>query len=93
MTLWLIAERDQRVAIVPGRELPSGFPSSYRSNPVAGVTAIVGSRAVVHAVFTLPSAALVLRRFRRGVNFNEDDKLCYLDFVISTSPIRSSLLG
>jgi uncharacterized membrane protein len=47
----------------------------------AGVTAIVASWAVVHTVFTLRYAALYYRGSGGGVNFNEDEKPCYLDFA------------
>ncbi|HVA76074.1 MAG TPA: DUF1345 domain-containing protein [Acidimicrobiales bacterium] len=47
----------------------------------AGVTTIIGSWAVVHTVFTLRYAALYYRGPDEGVNFNEDDKPCYLDFA------------
>ncbi|MGI8851405.1 MAG: DUF1345 domain-containing protein [Acidimicrobiales bacterium] len=47
----------------------------------AGITAIVGSWAVVHTVFTLRYAALYYKGPAGGVNFNEDDKPCYLDFA------------
>lgn len=47
----------------------------------AGITAIVASWAVVHTVFTLRYAALYYKGPDGGVNFNEDDKPCYLDFA------------
>jgi uncharacterized membrane protein len=47
----------------------------------AGITAIVSSWAVVHTVFTLRYAALYYKGRDGGVNFNEDEKPCYLDFA------------
>ncbi len=47
----------------------------------AGVLAIVASWAVVHTLFTLRYAALYYTGRDGGVDFNEDDKPCYLDFA------------
>jgi uncharacterized membrane protein len=47
----------------------------------AGIGAIIGSWGVVHTVFTLRYAALYYRGRDGGVDFNEDEKPCYLDFA------------
>jgi uncharacterized membrane protein len=46
-----------------------------------GIAAIVASWGLVHTVFTLRYAALYYRYPEGGVNFNEDEKPCYLDFA------------
>jgi uncharacterized membrane protein len=47
----------------------------------SGVLTIVVSWGVVHTLFTLRYAALYYSGDDGGVNFNEDDKPCYLDFA------------
>ncbi len=47
----------------------------------AGILTIVISWAVVHTLFTLRYAGLYYQGADGGVDFNEDDKPCYLDFA------------
>jgi uncharacterized membrane protein len=47
----------------------------------AGILTIVTSWAVVHTLFTLRYAALYYTGPDGGVDFNEDDKPCYVDFA------------
>jgi uncharacterized membrane protein len=47
----------------------------------AGIGAIVASWAMVHTLFTLRYAALYYTGPDGGIDFNEDDKPCYVDFA------------
>ncbi len=46
-----------------------------------GIVTIVSSWAVVHTVYTLRYAGLYYEGPDGGVDFNEDDKPCYIDFA------------
>jgi uncharacterized membrane protein len=70
------------VGVIFGVVKASGTHGTEKALLLAwGIVAIMISWAVVHTVFTLRYAGLYYTGTDEGVDFNEDDKPCYLDFA------------